>query len=127
MKAALKSRKPAHWAALLAASLCSPAFAASTVENACDEEAAPLHEVAVSEIAADPASHDHDMSPHVEALIREAFGADDATAEPADAAEDTVEEIAIRDAVDRSLPVTLPGVSGNDIELYKRRMYRTDI
>jgi len=110
---------------LLTACLCAPAFAASTIEISCDEEPMPLHDVSVTEIAADATSHERELAPRVEALIREAFD-EETTAEVEDA-EDTVEEIAVHGATDRSVTVTLPGVSGEDIERYKRKMYRTDI
>lgn len=109
---------------LLAGCLCAPAFAASTIEISCDEDAKLLQDVSVTEITADPASHGRELTPRVEALIREAFEEDATTVEDT---EDTVEEIPLRGATDRSVTVTLPGVSDENVEQYKRKMYRTDI
>ncbi len=111
-------------AAFVTALLCVPAFAASTIEINCEEEAARIQDVTVAELAVD-ASHDQELKPQVEALIREAF-AEDAPPEVEETAENA-EEISVREAVNRAPSAKLPGVSGEDAEFYRRKMYRTDI
>lgn len=113
------------WPALVAVCLCGPAFAASTVDISCDDSSDPVHEVDVAEISASPAAHSEALAPHVEALIREAFAEDESQA-PVEA-QDTVEEIAIRDLAEAELPVTLPGIPQDEADRFRRRMYRTDI
>lgn len=109
-------------AALLLACFCTPAFAASTVEIPCDKDASPIHELEVSEITADPAAHESELPPRVEMLRKETL--DGRSPIAIEETDDPAEEVVIRDAVDRSLPLALPG---DDTALYKRRMYRTDI
>ena len=113
------------WFALIAAGLCAPAFAASSIDIACDDESEAVHEITISDISANPAAHSEALVPQAEAIIREAF--DESTGDAPTGAEDTVEEIAIRDVANPELPVTLPGVPLDEAQRYKRRMYRTDI
>ena len=110
------------YAAFLLACFCTPVFAASTVEIPCDKDASPIHELEVSEITADPASLEHELPARVEILINESLN--DASPIEVEETEETTEEVVIREAVDRSLPLALPG---DDTALYKRKMYRTDI
>ena len=106
----------------LKACLCTPAFAASTVDIDCDEATKTIHEIAVAEITADPASPDFDLPPKMRILRNDAR--EEKASVAADVANEKIEEILIRDSLDRSLPLTLPG---GETALYKRRMYRTDI
>ena len=110
------------YAVLLLACFSTPVFAASTVEIPCDKDASPIHELEVSEITADPASHDSELPASVEMLIKDTLDPQSPIA--IKEAEDSAEEVVIRDAVDRSLLLALPG---DDAALYKRKMYRTDI
>ena len=122
---AATTETPRAWCTLVAICLCSPVFAASTVDISCDDKSDPLHEVKVSDISASPAAHSETLAPRVEALIEEAFE-EDASETPLEA-EDTVEEIAIRDLAETDVPVSLPGVPVDEAERYRRRMHRTDI
>ncbi len=110
------------YAALLLAGFCTPVFAASTVEIPCDKDASPIYELEVSEITVDPTSLESELPARVEMLINETLDAQSPIA--VEETEDSAEEVVIRDAVDRSLPLALPG---EDTALYKRKMYRTDI
>ena len=113
------------WFAIVAACLCTPALAASNIDISCDDQSDAIHEVAISEINANPTAHSDALAPRAEALIQEAF--EESTGEIPAEAEDAVEEIAIRDVASPELPVTLPGVPLDEAQRYKRKMYRTDI
>lgn len=107
-----KTLRNGIWLALVA-SLSSAAYA-STANLDCSEDADSLR--------ADAAAHDANLTPQVEALIREAFDQTSADSESTVAEPDAtaaVEESSVRAA--------LPGVSEDDTRVYRRDMYRTDI
>ena len=96
------------YAAILLACICTPVYAASTVEIPCETDDSPIA--------------DHDLPARVELLISESLDAESEIS--VEESDDTAEEVVIRDVVDRSLPLDLPG---DEAALYKRKMYRTDI
>jgi len=109
---------------VLAACLSSAAHASTSSNIDCDDASDLIRINVVEEISADPASHDNDLTPRVEALIREAF--DDAGVD-SDLETAHTEDAAETDAEESEVQAALPGVSDDDARIYRREMYRTDI
>ena len=107
-----KTLRNGIWLAL-AASLSSAAYASTGILD-CSEDADALR--------ADAASHDANLTPRVEALIREAF--DETTADSESLVQEPDEAAAVEESAVRA---ALPGVSEDDTRIYRRNMYRTDI
>lgn len=107
-----KTLRNVIWLALMA-SLSSAAYASTGVLD-CNEDADPLR--------ADAAAHDANLTPRVEALIREAF--DETAADSESLVEEPDEAAAVEQSAVRA---ALPGVSEDDSRIYRRDMYRTDI